>query len=163
MKLTSFRRSGYQSPSVWREWIEISSVIGHSDSVERLPPCGGSGLKFACIRRCRTCYGSPSVWREWIEISVPPQILERIASPSVWREWIEIPDQKRCCGSVGGLPPCGGSGLKLFSNCFSAAMSASPSVWREWIEMRKSTTKTAAITCLPPCGGSGLKFRYNAA
>ena len=33
------------SPSVWREWIEIHSVMPVVLRQECLPPCGGSGLK----------------------------------------------------------------------------------------------------------------------
>ena len=33
------------SPSMRREWIEITSCLGHEAAYHRLPPCGGSGLK----------------------------------------------------------------------------------------------------------------------
>ena len=33
------------SPSVWREWIEIDSPAPCCPRLLRLPPCGGSGLK----------------------------------------------------------------------------------------------------------------------
>ena len=43
-------RHGYPlqipSPSVWREWIEILPAVYWEDTVARLPPCGGSGLKY---------------------------------------------------------------------------------------------------------------------
>ena len=56
------------SPSVWREWIEISQ---------------NQNWKILTM--------SPSVWREWIEISgVYSQAISFLLSPSVWREWIEI-------------------------------------------------------------------------
>ena len=35
----------YESPSVWREWIEIHIVIHDEAMFRSLPPCGGSGLK----------------------------------------------------------------------------------------------------------------------
>ena len=35
-----------KSPSVWREWIEISIVPPTAASAVCLPPCGGSGLKY---------------------------------------------------------------------------------------------------------------------
>ena len=57
------------SPSVWREWIEISRLIGVGGSVECLPPCGGSGLKYEDIVQIIASRTSPSVWREWIEIA----------------------------------------------------------------------------------------------
>ena len=55
------------SPSVWREWIEMSKY---------LPLAGGKM--------------SPSVWREWIEIADLRSPFFRHGSPSVWREWIEM-------------------------------------------------------------------------
>ena len=35
-----------ESPSVWREWIEIRSSLLPLVWSQGLPPCGGSGLKF---------------------------------------------------------------------------------------------------------------------
>ena len=58
-----------QSPSVWREWIEIANGVNKN------------GVKM-----------SPSVWREWIEMSDVHEVSHYRLSPSVWREWIEI-----CC------------------------------------------------------------------
>ena len=34
------------SPSVWREWIEIIVDTAEVTTWYRLPPCGGSGLKY---------------------------------------------------------------------------------------------------------------------
>ena len=105
------------------------------DSPSCLPPCGGSGLK------CKLCHswsgnsGSPSVWREWIEIPQSlrfPLLVQ--GSPSVWREWIEMGSHNVTNLDLGGLPPCGGSGLK----CHKTAI-------------QNNTMR------LPPCGGSGLK------
>ena len=36
-----------------------------------------------------------------------------VMSPSMRREWIEITGLMLVPSSLGGLPPCGGSGLKL--------------------------------------------------
>ena len=33
------------SPSVWREWIEIAESDADKPKAVSLPPCGGSGLK----------------------------------------------------------------------------------------------------------------------
>ena len=57
---------------------------------QRLPPCGGSGLKFMMMRFLNDLLLSPSVWREWIEIELICACVFSVSSPSVWREWIEI-------------------------------------------------------------------------
>ena len=82
-----------------REWIEISRLIGVGGSVEGLPPCGGSGLKFLFLVCCIPLRTSPSMRREWIEIFLGSGLFPNLWSPSMRREWIEI-------------------------NCFSAAISA---------------------------------------
>ena len=41
-----------------------------------LPPCGGSGLKWAWADHGKLILKSPSVWREWIEIT-PITVLPR--------------------------------------------------------------------------------------
>ena len=61
----------------------------------RLPPCGGSGLKYKIVGKFRRVFQSPSVWREWIEIRDVLQKPTKATSPSVWREWIEIHDRRR--------------------------------------------------------------------
>ena len=57
-----------ESPSVWREWIEMSTVFSSVLLFSRLPPCGGSGLKYKVLELRAKCNLSPSVWREWIEM-----------------------------------------------------------------------------------------------
>ena len=37
------------SPSMRREWIEISTMNEYVQEHKRLPPCGGSGLKWAAV------------------------------------------------------------------------------------------------------------------
>ena len=37
--------NGYVSPSMRREWIEISIGFVNYIAAQSLPPCGGSGLK----------------------------------------------------------------------------------------------------------------------
>ena len=57
----------------------------------RLPPHGGSGLKFQALRDNATLNPSPSTRREWIEIpGLPTMTRYRHRSPSTRREWIEI-------------------------------------------------------------------------
>ena len=52
--------------------------------------------------------------REWIEIrDYKLQADELARSPSMRREWIEMGIRTRYHTAVAGLPPCGGSGLKL--------------------------------------------------
>ena len=78
-----------------------------------LPPCGGSGLKYSQVHYTTIYNMSPSMRREWIEISTRIFII----FPSV------------------GLPPCGGSGLKCRIAPQYACKYWSPSMRREWIEM----------------------------
>ena len=56
------------SPSMRREWIEMSSVKRAVVTAASLPPCGGSGLKWDCQPLCQTYSLSPSMRREWIEM-----------------------------------------------------------------------------------------------
>ena len=59
-----------QSPSVWREWIEMSSHYLCPGGSTSLPPCGGSGLKCGRLGTAARQRWSPSVWREWIEMKL---------------------------------------------------------------------------------------------
>ena len=74
-----------------REWIEIYYTLHICTSMQRLPPCGGSGLKLAMISvytgfpGCLPPCGGSGLKYEIVAISV------------LFRP---------------GLPPCGGSGLK---------------------------------------------------
>ncbi len=62
---------------------ELSGYMG-------LPPCGGSGLKYAVGYAANFQYSSPSMRREWIEMFTMLYILRDYASPSMRREWIEM-------------------------------------------------------------------------
>ena len=57
------------SPSMRREWIEITAKKLHFSEMVCLPPCGGSGLKYNDGFFCRVWIKSPSMRREWIEIA----------------------------------------------------------------------------------------------
>ena len=78
---------------------------------------------------------SPSMRREWIEMSSVCNALPFPTSPSMRREWIEIVVDFLELNVALGLPPCGGSGLKLQRRSMRTAPSWSPSMRREWIEM----------------------------
>ena len=79
----------------------------------RLPPCGGSGLKY--------------IWTV--------SALEQSQSPSMRREWIEIRKYHSAHMRWPCLPPCGGSGLKWTKIMRDEDEIMSPSMRREWIEM----------------------------
>ena len=58
---------------------------------------------------------SPSMRREWIEITNSAvRISADTKSPSMRREWIEMYADYEPLHNYDSLPPCGGSGLKLF-------------------------------------------------
>ena len=140
-----------------REWIEITYSGTWNVRFERLPPWGGSGLKFFCCKRKNRNiglppwggsglkslfsirrhlkHGSPSLGREWIEMETPNMIDETNVSPSLGREWIEIPWK---CSK-------------------KSRRSASPSLGREWIEIIVVRFFRQSPIGLPPWGGSGLK------
>ena len=123
------------SPSMRREWIEISTDLALL-LLRRLPPCGGSGLKFWLYKPGQCNNSSPSMRREWIEILFLSNLCSHSWSPSMRREWIEIFCRLTAWGGQFCLPPCGGSGLK-------------------WIISNTSHRRRS----LPPCGGSGLKLK----
>ena len=62
----------------------------HLGIQHRLPPCGGSGLKFIKAADLRKCIWSPSMRREWIEMLNVIDVDKLDESPSMRREWIEI-------------------------------------------------------------------------
>ena len=147
------------SPSMRREWIEISEYLR---------------LRLACN-------SSPSMRREWIEMFLSRLRSDYYVSPSMRREWIEIPVSSMTLWQVSGLPPCGGSGLKCLAaahcricggspsmrrewiemyagNCNLFKSSPSPSMRREWIEICCGSAMWNFCSSLPPCGGSGLKY-----
>ena len=57
------------SPSMRREWIEISNEHDLHQTANSLPPCGGSGLKYLSGYLRGRRQQSPSMRREWIEIA----------------------------------------------------------------------------------------------
>ena len=75
--------------------------------------------------------------REWIEMKHRLRASELLASPSMRREWIEIRFFAVKSIIQTGLPPCGGSGLKL-----------------------PGYKRRLENGSLPPCGGSGLKCSW---
>ena len=78
------------SPSMRREWIEISTRIFIIFPSVGLPPCGGSGLKCRIAPQYACKYWSPSMRREWIEIQRTLYHTATVWSPSMRREWIEM-------------------------------------------------------------------------
>ena len=99
-----------------REWIEIPLGVVEMIFCRRLPPCGGSGLKYTHPAVPSDTGESPSMRREWIEISTGQLKFGYIyKSPSMRREWIEIIPKLRA----------------------AATITQSPSMRREWIEMLK--------------------------
>ena len=78
------------SPSMRREWIEISGKAKKLYSPLSLPPCGGSGLKCSLCTHAAGGFASPSMRREWIEIQRTLYHTATVWSPSMRREWIEI-------------------------------------------------------------------------
>ena len=162
------------------KWNAPTSRIGR----RRLPPYGGSGLKFAEWLFQNVIIKSPSIRREWIEIMFRrPELLKLKMSPSIRREWIEIVRKiifrrcQICLPPYGGsglkygnlynrvrklsLPPYGGSGLKfdIVNVCQQGCMS--PSIRREWIEIQCPELRVSMPLSLPPYGGSGLKCPYD--
>ena len=129
------------SPSMRREWIEISNEHDLHQTANSLPPCGGSGLKYLSGYLRGRRQQSPSMRREWIEMPVEyTKYIKAALSPSMRREWIEM---SRC---LRRLPPA----------C------PSPSMRREWIEIFWVIVAQEKAPGLPPCGGSGLKCRVRA-
>ena len=119
-----------------REWIEMCSIAGNGALVDRLPPCGGSGLKFRGHRHTDRGQLSPSMRREWIEIHPVNSVhIIAIESPSMRREWIEMVKTVIEHVSRNCLPPCGGSGLKYKWFLRGRRGYWSPSMRREWIEI----------------------------
>ena len=100
------------SPSMRREWIEIILRRIRCRNCRCLPPCGGSGLKFQHGKRGENCDGLPPCGGSGL---------------------------KSNCGSFCEislrLPPCGGSGLKWNTTKETGVPNESPSMRREWIEI----------------------------
>ena len=79
------------SPSVWREWIEIIVDTAEVTTWYRLPPCGGSGLKYDYDTKAGVGSSLPPCGGSGLKWDTVQPYFEAIWSPSVWREWIEIP------------------------------------------------------------------------
>ena len=76
-----FPHGAVKSPSARREWIEILTSARQSATGVRLPPRGGSGLKFELLNQRQRDSGSPSARREWIEIGISVGVLgDRVVS-----------------------------------------------------------------------------------
>ena len=83
------------SPSVWREWIEIIVDTAEVTTWYRLPPCGGSGLKYDYDTKAGVGSSLPPCGGSGLKCSRRTWISSKILSPSVWREWIEITNPLR--------------------------------------------------------------------
>ena len=79
-----------ESPSVWREWIEMEWYFQHDSMGEGSPSVWREWIEISQRTSQREEATSPSVWREWIEIRLGFRLRTRKRSPSVWREWIEM-------------------------------------------------------------------------
>ena len=148
----------------------------------RLPPCGGSGLKYIWTVSALEQSQSPSMRREWIEIRkyhsahmrwpcLPPCGGSGLKCKIVARQ--QVQEGLPPCGGSGlkcygyiishiseRLPPCGGSGLKFCMIFLFLVLVKSPSMRREWIEITSIACSVYLLYGLPPCGGSGLKFFF---
>ena len=152
------------SPSMRREWIEISNEHDLHQTANSLPPCGGSGLKYLSGYLRGRRQQSPSMRREWIEMPVEyTKYIKAALSPSMRREWIEM---SRC---LRRLPPaCPSPSMRrewiemFFTGQNKCFPQLSPSMRREWIEIFWVIVAQEKAPGLPPCGGSGLKCRVRA-
>ena len=107
----------------------------------RLPPCGGSGLKYGKDYQLGDKVRSPSMRREWIEIPHSCFFLSAFQSlppcGGSGLKWSKLRShQLHYC-----LPPCGGSGLKYGNHHVVTVQGESPSMRREWIEMEVQKMK----------------------
>ena len=78
------------SPSLRREWIEITRLASLVYDGKRLPPCGGSGLKSkknGIIHRLGEL--SPSLRREWIEITTAQVYIHQDIDVSLLAEGVD--------------------------------------------------------------------------
>ena len=125
-----------ESPSMRREWIEISCSAMISALSSGLPPCGGSGLKFRTTADLVTLWKSPSMRREWIEInSINGDRKYNAGLPPCGGSGLKCIGQLYDVMTDTGLPPCGGSGLKSKIVQHFGVTTESPSMRREWIEI----------------------------
>ena len=90
MHIVLVGREFRRSPSVWREWIEIVTQLGMSETYASLPPCGGSGLKCVATVASVVGIGLPPCGGSGLKSNDGVQHYELLQSPSVWREWIEM-------------------------------------------------------------------------
>ena len=84
---------------MWREWIEIEFLRTIPAFYGRLPPCGGSGLKFRRLNE---------------------QVKDK-SLPPCGGSGLKCDDDRKSIAAYFSLPPCGGSGLK--SACLAPARS----------------------------------------
>ncbi len=81
-----------ESPSMRREWIEMTNGVDGAGEKIGLPPCGGSGLKCLTQQQQNYVFGLPPCGGSGLkfhDISTAPHVPR---SPSMRREWIEIPN-----------------------------------------------------------------------
>ena len=132
--------------------------IGDNDllKLHRLPPYGGSGLKYLTLCNWHNCAASPSIRREWIEINDLEQIVFPHVSPSIRREWIEM-FPLSAVRSAAQSPSIRREWIEMLRVGTAYRNGTSPSIRREWIEIIKPDASPSSSIGLPPCGGSGLK------
>ena len=127
-------RSG-SSPSLLRVWFEIHSTTLTKHSSK-----------------------SPSLRRVWVEICLYPSPFNaRRRSPSLRRVWVEILFTSFKSSAIKGHPPCGGCGLKWYTEMQARRLAWSPSLRRVWVEIGLQISLFSSCYCHPPCGGCGLK------
>ena len=97
-----------------REWIEILAAYYSVSVVLRLPPCGGSGLKFLFPIQLEGMTCLPPCGGSGLKFTGAPTVIHASSC----------------------LPPCGGSGLKCPSCQPHYQANPSPSMRREWIEIQ---------------------------
>ena len=147
-----------RSPSMRREWIEMFRKIRFFSQFLRLPPCGGSGLKYFRIDRAQPPRGLPPCGGSGLKSTGRVQrAVVAGESPSMRREWIEIADPVAPVFDIPGLPPCGGSGLKCRSCLHLSCCSSLPPCGGSGLKYFLFRLMKPYQISLPPCGGSGLK------
>ena len=78
------------SPSMRREWIEITSYSGQNKSDILSPSMRREWIEINYLLIVNHVFKSPSMRREWIEITLKNKKIMPGASPSMRREWIEM-------------------------------------------------------------------------
>ena len=72
-----------------REWIEIEQHNADTKPTHRLPPCGGSGLKWDRGQGSERETVSPSMRREWIEMRCTKVKIEQGHKVSLHAEGVD--------------------------------------------------------------------------